>query len=137
MQTAKGKTERHPKPRRGDDLLERLLEFAARIGKVVDALPETRMGRHVAGQLVRCGSPPAPNYAEACGAESRKDFVHKLSICLKELRESLCWLNVIVKAQLLREARLAELMDECTQLMNIVAKSIVTAKVNNSRLKVS
>ncbi len=74
--------------RKGDDLAERLLEFAARTGKVVDALPETRMGRHVAGQLVRCGTSPAPNYAEACGAESRKDFVHKLSICLKEFRKT-------------------------------------------------
>jgi four helix bundle protein len=55
--------------RTGDDLLERLLEFAARIGKVVDALPDTRLGRHVAGQLVRCGTSPSPNYAEADGAE--------------------------------------------------------------------
>jgi four helix bundle protein len=91
-------------PRRGDDLLERFLDFAARIGKVVDALPETRMGRHVAGQLVRSGTSPAPNYAEACGAESRKDFVHKLSICLKELRETHCWLQMIARADLLPEA---------------------------------
>ncbi len=76
--------------RSGDDLEERLLEFAARIGKVVDALPNTRMGRHIAGQLVRSGTSPAPNYSEACGAESKKDFVHKLGICLKELRESRC-----------------------------------------------
>ena len=70
------------------DISDRLLEFAARIGRTVDALPDTRMGRHIAGQLVRSGTSPAPNYAEACAAESRRDFVHKLSICLKELRES-------------------------------------------------
>jgi four helix bundle protein len=69
-----------------DALEERLLEFGARIGLVVDALPESRLGRHVAGQLVRCGTSPAPNYAEACAAESRADFVHKLRIVLKELR---------------------------------------------------
>ena len=69
--------------RAGDELLERLLEFAARIGKVADALPESRLGRHVAGQLVRCGTSLAPNYAETGGAESRKDFVHKLRIALK------------------------------------------------------
>src|SRR6266550_7212978 len=84
--------------RKGEDLEERLLDFAARVGLVVDALPDTRMGRHVAGQLVRCGTSPAPNYAEACAAESRGDFVHKLGIVLKELRESRAWLRLIVKA---------------------------------------
>jgi hypothetical protein len=71
-----------------EELSERLLEFAVRVCKVVEALPDTRLGRHVAGQLVRCGTSPAPNYEEACAAESRADFVHKLSICLKELPES-------------------------------------------------
>src|SRR5260221_6593661 len=116
--------------RRGERLLERLLEFAARIGKVVDALPDTRLGRHVAGQLIRCGTSPAPNYAEACGAESRKDFAHKLGICLKELRETLCWLRLIVKANLLPEERLTVLIDECNQLISIMSRSIVTTKAN-------
>src|SRR5947208_1519460 len=98
---------------KGDDLLERLLNFVARVGKVVDALPDTRMGRHVAGQLVRCGTSPAPNYAEACGAESRKDFVHKIGICLKELRESRCWLRLTIKSKLLSESRMAKVGDEC------------------------
>src|SRR3982751_5275490 len=118
--------------RRGDDLAERLLDFAAEVGKIVDALPETRLGRHTAGQLVRCGTSPAPNYAEAGGAESRKDFIHKLSICLKELRETHCWLLLVVKAELLPEQRLTELVDECRQLMNVIAKSIVTTKSNMS-----
>ena len=126
----KGEYEVMAMQHKGDSLSERLLDFAARIGKVVDALPETRMGRHVAGQLVRCGTSPAPNYAEACGAESRKDFVHKLSICLKELRETHCWLQLIVKSALLPEAPLADITDECIQLRNIIAKSIVTAKAN-------
>src|SRR5438874_3043100 len=120
--------------RTGEDLEERLLDFAARVGKVVDALPDTRMGRHIAGQLVRSGTSPAPNYAEACGAESRKDFVHKLSICLKELRETHCWLRLIVKSSLLPESQLADITDECVQLRTIVAKSIVTAKANASRV---
>ena len=102
--------------RTGDDLAERLLDFASRVGKVVDALPESRLGRHVAGQLVRSGTSPAPNYAEACGAESRRDFVHKLSIALKELRESRCWIQLIIKAELLPEQRLSEILDECEQL---------------------
>ena len=66
-----------------DDLSERLLDFAVRIGKVVDALPETRLGQHIAGQLVRSGTSPAPNYEEACAAESRRDFIHKVRIALK------------------------------------------------------
>jgi four helix bundle protein len=122
------KAKREAGPRKGDDLADRLLDFAARIGKVVDALPDTRLGRHVAGQLVRCGTSPAPNYAEARGAESRKDFIHKLSICLKELRETLCWLQLSARAELLLMERLADLIDECVQLISILAKSIVTAK---------
>lgn len=113
---------------RGEDLEERLLEFATRIGKVVDALPNTRLGKHVAGQLVRSGTSPAPNYAEACGAESKRDFIHKLGICLKELRESRCWIRLILKAELLTRERMADILDEASQLCNIVAKSIVTAK---------
>lgn len=114
--------------RTGDDLAERLIEFAARIGKVVDALPDTRLGRHIAGQLVRCGTAGAPNYAEARGAESKKDFIHKLGICLKELRESQCWLELIVRADLLPKTRLTQLLDESDQLIAIVVKSITTAK---------
>jgi four helix bundle protein len=120
--------------RTGDDLAVRLIEFAARIGKVVDALPETRLGRHIAGQLVRCGTAGTPNYAEARGAESKKDFVHKLGICLKELRESHCWLELIVRAELLPETRLNPLLDECDQLIAILVKSVTTAKgVNRTR----
>ena len=77
-----------PIDRRGEDLEDRLLDFAARVGKLVEALPDTRLGRHVAGQLVRSGTSPAPNYAEACAAESKKDFIHKLGIALKELCEA-------------------------------------------------
>jgi four helix bundle protein len=120
---------------RSDELTERLLELAARIGKVVDALPDTRLARHVAGQLVRCGTSPAPNYAEACAAESRRDFVHKLRICLKELRECHCWLRLIIKSDLLPEARLAVLRDECDQLSNIIGKSIITASTNDVNKK--
>jgi four helix bundle protein len=90
-----------------DELVERLINFAARVGKVVDALPDTRMGRHIGGQLVRSGTSPAPNYEEACAAESRADFAHKLSICLKELRESRCWIRLIIKTEMLRSTEWA------------------------------
>ena len=113
-----------------EQLSERLVSFAARVGKAVDALPETRMGRHIAGQLVRSGTSPAPNYEEACASESRADFVHKLMIALKELRESRCWIRLVIKANLLPEQRMSELLDECSQLCNILGQSIVTAKTN-------
>src|SRR5437773_3487168 len=111
-----------------DELSERLIDFAARIGKVVDALPDTRMGRHIAGQLVRCGTSPAPNYEEACAAESRADFVHKVHIALKELRETRTWIRLITRAELLPEPRMKDLLDECCQLCNILGQSLATAK---------
>ena len=96
MQNAKVKMENNtatsddhsPPYRKGDDLAERLLSFAVRVGKLVDVLPDARLGRHIAAQLVRSGTSPAPNYAESRAAESNRDFFHKLSIALKELRES-------------------------------------------------
>src|SRR5213595_2589246 len=111
-------------------MVERLINFAARVGKVVDALPDTRLVRHVGGQLVRSGTSPAPNYEEGCAAESRADFVHKLSICIKEIRESRTWIRLIIKTEMLPEQRLGELLDEYNQLCKIVAQSIVTAKEN-------
>ena len=115
------------------ELSERLLDFAARIGKVVDALPDTRMGRHVANQLVRCGTSPAPNYEEACAAESRADFTHKMSVCLKELRESRMWLRLIIKATLLPVKRIQLLWQEADELCNIFGQSVVTSKKPGTR----
>ena len=97
-----------------DDLSERLMDFLARMSRVVDALPDTRMGRHIAGQLVRCGTSPAPNYEEARAAESRADFIHKPGICLKELRESRCWVRLTIKTELLPEHLMNELLNERT-----------------------
>ncbi len=119
--------------RKPEELEDRLLDFAARVGKVVDALPNTRLGRHVAGQLVRSGTSPAPNYAEACAAESKRDFTHKLGIALKELRESRTWIKLILKADLLPEPRISPLLDETRQLCSIIGKSIVTAKGNQQK----
>ena len=122
--------EQMPIDRRGEDLEDRLLDFAARVGKLVEALPDTRLGRHVAGQLVRSGTSPAPNYAEACAAESKKDFIHKLGIALKELRESRVWIKLILKSDMLPADRIEPLLDESNQLCNIIGKSVVTAKAN-------
>lgn len=133
MQNRESDSEEEALGRRGADLEERLLLFAVRVGKAIDALPDTRLGRHIAGQLLRSGTSPAPNYAEACAAESKKDFIHKLGIVLKELRESSVWIRLIVKSELIIEQRLELLRDECEQLCKIIAKSLVTAKSNQLR----
>lgn len=117
-----------------DSLSERLLEFAARVAKVVNALPDTRVGRHIAGQLVRCGTSPPPNCEEACAAESGRDFVHKLRVCLKEARETRFWLRFIVKCELLPSHKMEELVNEAAELCNIFGQSIVTAKRNRGDL---
>src|SRR3954469_14518470 len=95
------------------ELSDRLWQFAARVGKVVDALPETRLGPHVANQLVRSGTAAGPNYDEGRVGESRADFVHKITIALKELNETNGWLKFIVTASLLPSSKIASLSDEC------------------------
>ena len=120
-----------------EELEDRLVTFAVRIGNLVDALPETRMGRHIAGQLVRCGTSPAPNYAEACAGESRDDFIHKISIVLKELRETRIWIKLILRGGLLPDERIADALNECDQLCNLFGQSVATARANRGRKKSS
>lgn len=115
------------------ELSDRLWHFAARIAKVVDALPETRSGRHVAGQLIRCGTAAPPNYDEGRVAESRADFAHKINIALKELVETEGWLKFIVIAELLPEKRVTPVQDECSQLCRILNSSVATAKGRKAR----
>jgi four helix bundle protein len=118
------------------DLEERLIGFAVRIIQLSESLPKSRVGNHIAGQLIRCGTSPAPNYAEAQAAESRSDFIHKMKICLKELRESRVWLKMIVKAKLIIPATLMDqLINETDQLISIFVKSIKTAIKNRERKK--
>src|SRR5712691_6792938 len=94
------------------DLEERLLEYAARIIRLVEKLPETRAGNHVAGQLLRSGTSALPNHGEAQAAESRRDFIHKMKICHKELRESRRWLRLIQRVPLLKPRLVQSLVEE-------------------------
>ena len=111
------------------DVLEnRLIDFAVRVINLADALPGSPAGRHVSGQILRCGTSPAPNYAEARGAESRADFVHKLKVALKELNETSVWLRVICRSKLLKPELLVPLVEENQQLSRILHASISTAK---------
>lgn len=111
-----------------NQLSDRLWQFAARLSKVVDALPDTRTGRHVAAQLIRCGTAAAPNYDEGRVAESRSDFAHKVNIALKEMVETEGWLKFVVIASLLSARRLDPVQDECTQLGKILTSSVATCK---------
>ena len=113
---------------KGDDIQERLVRLAVTLIQICDRLPETRAAGHIASQLLRSGTSPAPNYAEARGAESDKDFVHKLKVVLKELNESLVWLSIIQEGNLLREDLLNTVREECTVMCRILAASIRTVK---------
>lgn len=121
-------------PEKKFDLEDRLVEFVGRIIDVVEALPKTRAGNYIAGQLIRCGLAPALLYGEAQSAESREDFVHKMKIILKELKESRVCLKIILHKQLIKPiSRLGNLYQECEELIAIVAKSVATAKKNIDR----
>jgi four helix bundle protein len=112
------------------DLEERLIAFFVQIIDIVEALPPTRGGNHIAGQLIRSGTSPAPSYGEAQSAESRADFIHKMKISLKELRETRVWLLVIQRKNL--APRAAESVEcavrECHELIAIFVTSISTAQ---------
>lgn len=113
---------------KGQDIQERLIKFAARIITVCDALPDSKTGKHLAGQMLRSGTSPAPNYGEARAAESTKDFIHKLKVALKELNETEVWLKIIIESKLLTKEKLTGVTDECTQLARILSASVKTAK---------
>ncbi len=116
------------------DLQERLINYAVRIIKVSEQLPETKSGDHISSQILRSGTSPAPNYGEAQSAESRADFIHKLKVALKELRETEVWLKIIVKAKLIQPStKLSPLLQETDELISILFKSIDTAKKNKER----
>jgi four helix bundle protein len=118
------------------DLEERLIDFAVLIIEITESLNNTRAGNHISSQLVRSGTSPALHYGEAQSAESRNDFVHKLKILLKELRESLVALKIIKKVSLTKKIELVEKgIIECNELISIFVKSIETAKRNNPKSK--
>ncbi len=115
--------------RSGFDLEERLLMYAARIIKLVDKLPNTRASIHISKQLLRSGTSALPNHGEAQAAESRADFVHKLRICLKELRETERWLKLLLLARMMKDPKEAqEMTKETDELIRIFVASIATAR---------
>ncbi len=115
---------------RADELEKRLIEFAVRIIRLSSRLPRTPAGRHIAGQILRSGTSPAPNYGEARGAKSRADFVHKVRVVLKELNETSVWLSITKEAQLLKPTLLVDLVQENKELCRIFTTTLKTARLN-------
>jgi four helix bundle protein len=111
-----------------DELEERLVDFAVRIIKLSACLPNNPAGKHIAGQILRSGTSPAPNYGEARGAESRADFVHKIRVVLKELNETSVWLRMIERSGLLKGDLLVDIVYENGELCRIFAASLKTAR---------
>ena len=113
------------------DLEDRLLDFAVDVIELTQSLPNTRAGNHIAGQLLRCGTSPLSNHGEVEAAESRKDFLHKLRICLKELRETKRWLRLVSRLKRLGDpANLPACLNEVEELIRIFAASVKTVEKN-------
>lgn len=107
-----------------------MINFAVRIIKLTAHLPKTPAGKHIAGQILRSGTSPAPNYGEARGAESHADFVHKLGIVLKELNETSIWLRVTERSGLLKSDLMVGIIEENKELCRIFTSSHRTARAN-------
>jgi len=123
----KDKIDNKPSRSRADELEERLIDFAVRIVKLSAALPKTPAGKHIAGQILRSGTSPAPNYGEARGAESHADSVPKVRIVLQELNETSIWLRVIERSRILPAELLVEIIQE-NELCRIFTASLATAR---------
>jgi four helix bundle protein len=113
------------------DLEERLIDFAVIIIEIVNEMPNSKAGNHLAGQLVRSGTAPALNYGEAQSGESRKDFIHKIKVVLKELRETYICLKIIHRSMLFKSNdKIVEAINENNELISIFVKSVETAQKN-------
>ncbi len=119
----------------GEELQERLTDFAVGVIELCDRLPKTFAGRHLGEQLFRSGTASAANYAEVRGAESRSDFIHKLGVVRKELNESLVWLQILERRNMVLLEIVSPLRAECDELVRIICASRKTAEENARRQK--
>ena len=113
---------------KGDDIQERLVRLAVDIVLLCDQLPKRSSAAHITEQLLCSGTSPAPNYAEARGAESDRDFIHKLGVVLKELNETGVWMQILIRTSMVPPGQVKPIQDECTSLCRIIAASIRTMK---------
>ena len=113
-------------------LEDRLIDFAVNACRLLPQTAGSRVGDHIGGQLLRSATSSAANYAAVRGAESRRDFIHKMQVCLKELRESHLWLRILDRLEFEPAASITPLLREANELVSIFVKSIVTAKKNSA-----
>ena len=113
------------------DLEDRLVNYTCRMIDVVETLPNTRAGNYIAGQLIKSCNSPTFNYGEVQAAESKNDFIHKMRVVLKELKECRTALKIIREKEMIKPVnKLANIFKETEELIAIIAKSISTAKNN-------
>ena len=113
------------------DLEERLVDFSVLIIEIVNEMPNSKAGNHLSGQIVRSGTSVSLNYGEAQSGESRKDFIHKMKVVLKELRETYVCLKIIHRAKLYKtESKIEKAKNENDELISIFVKSLETAQKN-------
>ncbi len=120
------------------DLEERLIDFSVLIIEITNEMPSSKAGSHLAGQLIRSGTSASLNYGEAQSGESRRDFIHKLKVVLKELRETLVCLEIILRTSLFKsESNVRKAIKESDELISIFVKSVETAQKNMSTSRVA
>ncbi|MCF8277092.1 MAG: four helix bundle protein [Flavobacteriales bacterium] len=112
------------------DLQERLITFSVSIIELVRKLSDSKESRYFGGQILRSGSAPALICAEAQAAESRKDFIHKMKLCQKELRETSVNLRIMSKTEIAKPSSIEPIFKECGELNAILYSSIQTAQKN-------
>ena len=116
------------------DLEDRLINFSMLVIKIGETLPKTEAGRYLSGQIIRSGMSSALVYGEAQSAESRKDFIHKISIMLKELRETRINMKIILKKGFMTDrSLLTNCLQEVDELISIFVKSLQTARKNGRK----
>jgi four helix bundle protein len=120
---------------KGDDIQARLVSFAVTVLNLCNEIPKSTAGMHIAGQLIRSGTSPAPNYAEARGAESLSDFIHKMAIVSKELNEPEVWLEILLQSRTLARDKLEPVQKECGALCRIIAAGRKTAASRQSNVQ--
>jgi len=119
---------------KNQELEDRLIDFAILIFRIASELPKTKVGSTLESQIVRSGTSTALNYGEVQGAESRRDFIHKFQVVLKELRETFVAVKIIKRAELCSDPNLIDsVFQECNELISITVKSVNTAKHNQKR----
>jgi four helix bundle protein len=114
-----------------EDLIKRTKEFAHRCVKLAMALPETALGKHLKGQVIRCSTSVAANYRAACLSQSKASFIAKISIVLEEADEAAFWLEFIIDEKLLKNNLVEPLLTEAEELTKIFASSRKTASTKN------